>query len=489
MLRYTAELKLDLSTPAADKAAAVESVVSTLALEQCRGVVIGSDLQRGISGGQAKRVNIGIALISGPQILFMDEPTTGLDSFTANEVMDVVKKLAAGGITVAATIHSPTAYTFNLFDRLMILLRGKVVYFGRQGPQAIEYLRAATSTLATTVEYDATSGAEWITDVTVVADRSGAGELLAQTYAASTLKTHADEELTVQLAATAELPAATAKALAVRRETTTPTWYALLVLLRYRMLKNYQTVAFYASRSAPWIFQTLIIFSVFWAVALDLSQATVNNVVAIIFFWSTTPAFGAAAYIPSIMLARPLYFRERNDGLYRPITFLMYLMIEEILVAVPVSLVVCTIMWFGLRLAGSWFMWWVSFAITYIAGVAVSYAISSVSPNMDVANAAVPVFGVCCLFFSGVLIRVQDVGWWWRWILYATPTYWAVCAQIRNFFSGDRDIPYLGYPSVTAYYDVEYMSAWEFVAMQTIFPVVFLIMTWAALAYKRTVKR
>ncbi len=56
-------------------------------------------------------------------MLFLDEPTSGLDSHTANEVMKVVQGLVADGTTIAATIHSPTAATFALFDRVMLLVR------------------------------------------------------------------------------------------------------------------------------------------------------------------------------------------------------------------------------------------------------------------------------------------------------------------------------------------------------------------------------
>lgn len=56
--------------------------------------------------------------------LCADEPTSGLDSYTSNEVMRTVKQLATGGVTVCATIHSPTAYCFSLFDRLLMLVQG-----------------------------------------------------------------------------------------------------------------------------------------------------------------------------------------------------------------------------------------------------------------------------------------------------------------------------------------------------------------------------
>ncbi len=109
MLRYTADLKRSMSEEAARKMMAVKELIRVLGLESCKDVLIGSELSKGISGGQAKRVNIGIALITNPRVLFLDEPTSGLDSFTANEVMSVVKSLANYGITVCATIHSPHA--------------------------------------------------------------------------------------------------------------------------------------------------------------------------------------------------------------------------------------------------------------------------------------------------------------------------------------------------------------------------------------------
>jgi hypothetical protein len=77
MLMYTAELKRPASEPLAAKRAAVEVLMKRLALTSCRDVKIGSQLSKGISGGQAKRVNIGIALITNPRVLFLDEPTSG----------------------------------------------------------------------------------------------------------------------------------------------------------------------------------------------------------------------------------------------------------------------------------------------------------------------------------------------------------------------------------------------------------------------------
>ena len=143
---YSAELKLPVSTSRAAKAARVDAVLEHLALSSCRDVRIGCVLARGISGGQAKRVNIGLSLLSRPRVLFLDEPTSGLDSYSANECMGVIKALTRGGITVCATIHSPTPYAFDLFDRLHLLLRGRTAFLGDNGPSVIRFFQAVFPT-------------------------------------------------------------------------------------------------------------------------------------------------------------------------------------------------------------------------------------------------------------------------------------------------------------------------------------------------------
>ena len=88
----------------------------------------------------------------------------GLDSFTSNEIMTVAHSLARSGITVCATIHSPTPYTFRLFDRLLMLSRGKMIYFGHNGEQLINFFEQRHPHVHTMVNSNNT--AEWIVDLT-----------------------------------------------------------------------------------------------------------------------------------------------------------------------------------------------------------------------------------------------------------------------------------------------------------------------------------
>jgi len=78
-------------------------------------------LVKGVSGGERKRTSIGVELITDPNLIFLDEPTTGLDSFTATSVVEVLWEMANQGRTVISTIHQPNSDIFNLFDKLMIM--------------------------------------------------------------------------------------------------------------------------------------------------------------------------------------------------------------------------------------------------------------------------------------------------------------------------------------------------------------------------------
>lgn len=83
----------------------VDEIVSELRLSKCQNTKIGGPLVKGVSGGERKRTSIGVELITDPTLVFLDEPTTGLDSFTATSVMETLKELAESGRTIISTIH------------------------------------------------------------------------------------------------------------------------------------------------------------------------------------------------------------------------------------------------------------------------------------------------------------------------------------------------------------------------------------------------
>ncbi|CAI9774026.1 unnamed protein product [Fraxinus pennsylvanica] len=94
--------------------------------------VIGNWHLRGISGGEKKRLSIALEILMRPKLLFLDEPTTGLDSASAFFVTQTLRALSRGGRTVIASIHQPSSEVFELFDRLYLLSGGKT-FFAQAG--------------------------------------------------------------------------------------------------------------------------------------------------------------------------------------------------------------------------------------------------------------------------------------------------------------------------------------------------------------------
>lgn len=124
----------------ADREHVVEAVMRELSLSKVADTILGNERTRGVSGGEYKRVLIGRELIKNPEIILLDEPTSGLDSFQALSVMDTMKELAQQGKIVVAVIHQPRSSIFELFDKIMLLSEGKLIYSGPAN-EAINYFK------------------------------------------------------------------------------------------------------------------------------------------------------------------------------------------------------------------------------------------------------------------------------------------------------------------------------------------------------------
>lgn len=113
----------------------VNELLEELELTGSQDIKFGSELLR---KGEKKRASIGVELITNPSLLFVDEPTTGMDTFTAGKLVELMGKLAKRGRTIIATIHQPNSEIFAMFDKLMILALGRIIYFN-SAKDAVQY--------------------------------------------------------------------------------------------------------------------------------------------------------------------------------------------------------------------------------------------------------------------------------------------------------------------------------------------------------------
>lgn len=130
LLSFSAYLRLPREVTTAERQARVKAVLAQLHLESCADTVVGSVMKRGISGGEQKRTTVGVELIWGPRMIFLDEPLSGLDAWNAHSLVSSLKLLAASGVSVLMTVHQPSSEIFQEIDDLLVLHEGSVAYCG-----------------------------------------------------------------------------------------------------------------------------------------------------------------------------------------------------------------------------------------------------------------------------------------------------------------------------------------------------------------------
>jgi ABC-type multidrug transport system ATPase subunit len=117
-------------------------VLDSLGLYEIKDMVVGNPLNKKISGGQRKRLNIALELIREPAVLFLDEPTSGLSSRDSENIMDLLKELALKGKLVFVVIHQPSSGIFKMFDKLLILDTGGYTIYRGNPVDSIIYFKS-----------------------------------------------------------------------------------------------------------------------------------------------------------------------------------------------------------------------------------------------------------------------------------------------------------------------------------------------------------
>lgn len=173
-LTYAAQLRLPSSVSQAERKQLVEEVILELSLKEAADTRIGNHAHKGCSGGEKRRTSIGVQLLSNPSLLWLDEPTTGLDSTSAYQVVKTLQNLARRGRTIIVTIHQPRSEIFSLFDTVVLLTRGSPAYAG-SAKDCLAYF--------TNLGHDMppfTNPAEYLIDLVSVDNRSDEAEAAAE---------------------------------------------------------------------------------------------------------------------------------------------------------------------------------------------------------------------------------------------------------------------------------------------------------------------
>ncbi len=170
-LAFAAALKLSGIMSASQRSEAVEHIILELGLKNCADTLIGDERRRGCSGGEKRRVSIGIQLLGQPSVLLLDEPTTGLDSFAAYQLMETLVKLSRQGRTIITTLHQPRSDIFRLLDTVALISKGRLLYTGSPN-YSLDYFRSIGYSCPI-----AMNPADFLIDIAAVDVRTVEGEI------------------------------------------------------------------------------------------------------------------------------------------------------------------------------------------------------------------------------------------------------------------------------------------------------------------------
>ncbi|RZB89255.1 ABC transporter G family member 7 isoform E [Glycine soja] len=138
-LSLATELQLPNISSAEERDEFVNNLLFKLGLVSCADTNVGDAKVRGISGGEKKRLSMACELLASPSVIFADEPTTGLDAFQAEKVMETLQQLAQDGHTVICSIHQPRGSVYSKFDDIILLTEGSLVYAGPARDEPLAY--------------------------------------------------------------------------------------------------------------------------------------------------------------------------------------------------------------------------------------------------------------------------------------------------------------------------------------------------------------
>ncbi|KAK8520667.1 hypothetical protein V6N13_030892 [Hibiscus sabdariffa] len=138
-LWFSARCRLAADLPKPEKVLVVERVIESLGLQAVRDSLVGTVEKRGISGGQKKRVNVGLEMVMEPSLLILDEPTSGLDSSSSQLLLRALRREALEGVNICMVVHQPSYTLYRMFDDLVLLAKGGLTVYHGPVKKAEEY--------------------------------------------------------------------------------------------------------------------------------------------------------------------------------------------------------------------------------------------------------------------------------------------------------------------------------------------------------------
>ncbi|KAL6998272.1 ABC transporter G member 6 [Sarracenia purpurea var. burkii] len=450
-LMFSAEFRLPRSLSASKKKARVQALIDQLGLQSAAKTVIGDEGHRGVSGGERRRVSIGMNIIHDPIILFLDEPTSGLDSTSAFMVVKVLQRIAKSGSIVIMSIHQPSYRILNLLGHLIFLSRGQTVFngspaslpeffseFGNPIPEEENKMEFALDLIR---ELEGSSGG---TKTLVDFNKSWRIKNLVH----KNIKNGPKLSLKDAISASISKGKLVSNAINVDSNSnptslvptfSNPFWIEI-VLLAKRTTKNSRRMPeLFGMRLGMFLIAGIISATIFRK--LDDSAKGVKERIGFFQFVVFTTYITCAETLPIYLMERYIFIRETNFNAYRRVSYVVSHSLTSIPSILFLSLTFAVITYWAVGLAGGisgFLFFFLAIVASFWAGSSFVTLVSGVIS--DTIMGYIVVAAMLCYFavFTGFFISRDRIPPYWIWFHYLSLAKYPYEGVLQNEFNDSK---------------------------------------------------
>ena len=442
-LYMSALLRLPENISNEEKMNRVNEMISILHLENCKDTIVGDSLTKGISGGERKRLSVGMEMIINPSIIFLDEPTSGLDTYTAYSLISNLKDLTTTGRTVVSTIHQPSSEILQLFDDLILLNHGKIVYqgevnnlvpyFSNIGYKCPEYTNPSDYIFMN------------ILNPVIVDNKANNIQNNFQNNIEEKnkyiLDCYSNSEMEQNVLNKCNLINSNPIILSEKSQKYKPSVYLQLRFLLKRYIKNIiRNKSILRTKLGQAFGLGLIVGLTFLNIPGSDAKAQIQDRNGSLFISSFSqvllPVIGSLSLFS---LERPVIMREVSSGYYEVFGYYLSKMIIEIPLQMIITFITCTIIYW-LCLFQKKFKKYIIFIgiieLGSLCGLSIGTAIATAAKNVNIALQFAPFCFVPLILFSGLLINSSSIPPYFTWIQYISPIRYMYQEVYKNEFRG-----------------------------------------------------
>ncbi|XP_030932600.1 ABC transporter G family member 6 [Quercus lobata] len=449
-LLFAAEFRLPRTLSKSKKKLRVQALIDQLGLRNAAKTIIGDEGHRGVSGGERRRVSIGIDIIHDPILLFLDEPTSGLDSTSAYMVVKVLQRIAQSGSIVIMSVHQPSYRILGLLDRLLFLSRGQTVYSG--SPMNLpQYFSDFGHPIP-----DTENRTEFALDLIRELEGSPGGtkslvefnkswQNMKKHNVASNSEASDRHGLSMKEAISASISRGKLVSGATNNGTSPSSmvprfanslWIEMVVLAKRSMMNSRRMPELFGIRLGAVMVTGFILATMFWQ--LDESPKGVQERLGFFAFAMSTTYYTCADALPVFLQERYIFMRETAYNAYRRSSYVLSHSFVSIpsLIFLALAFSATTFWAVGLDggLSGFLFYFLIIFA-SFWAGNSFVTFLSGVVPHVMLGYTIVVAILAYFLLFSGFFINRDRIPSYWIWFHYISLVKYPYEGVLQNEFS------------------------------------------------------